>query len=200
MELQSVPAFMKTKTPCNHHLYIGKGFGPQTGIGALLWFRRVEGAAAFNQEADHMKNKQARVMVALLLSTVFTAGSASVAFAGCSSKPNIFKGVDTVCSDGTRTYTKPNIFGGFDTYDKSGRRISSSKPNIFGGSDTKSSNGKTKTVTKPNIFGGKDIKNGSGVTTGYTKPNIFGGYDVYDKSGRRTQTCKPNIRKGYDCK
>jgi hypothetical protein len=150
---------------------------------------------------SQMKNKTAGVVGAFMfMATFFSVGLSSVTAASCTSKPNIFKGVDTVCTDGTRTSTKPNIFGGFDTYDKSGRRIASSKPNIFGGTDTKNASGQTKSVTKPNIFGGKNITNGSGATTGYTKPNIFGGYDVYDKSGRRTQVCKPNIRKGYDCR
>ena len=126
-----------------------------------------------------MNIKTAIVNPSFVMIALVTVGLPSAASASHSSRRNIFKGVDTPCTDGTKTSTRPNIFGGVDTYDKSGRKISSSQPNIFGGSSTKSNTGKTQTVTKP---------------------TIFGGYDVFDENGRKTQTCKPNILKGYTYK
>ena len=66
-----------------------------------------------------MKIKAAIASVSFVMSTIGILGFSSVASASCSSRPNIFKGVDTTCTDGTKTSTRPNIFGGFDTYDKS---------------------------------------------------------------------------------
>lgn len=85
-----------------------------------------------------MKIKAAIVSASFVMSVLVTVGFSSMASASCTSRPNIFAGVDTTCTDGTKTSTKQNIFGDFDTYDKSGRKISSSQPNIFGGSNTKS--------------------------------------------------------------
>lgn len=141
-----------------------------------------------------------RIFAIGCLGIMFLGASSQMASASCSSKPNIFGGSDTRCTDGSKSSTRPNIFGGYDTYDGSGRKISSSKPNIFGGTDTKNSNSSNTTKTKPNIFGGKDMTGSNGTKIGSTKPNIFGGYDVFDKNGRKLQSCKPNIFGGYDCR
>ena len=144
--------------------------------------------------------KLSRVAVVTCVGIVVLGVGPQIANASCTSKPNIFGGSDTRCTDGTKTSTKPNIFGGYDTYDGSGRKVSSSKPNIFGGTDTQKSNNSGTTKTRPNIFGGNDISGSNGSKVGSTRPNIFGGYDVLDKNGRKVQSCKPNIFGGYDCR
>ena len=163
------------------------------------WHRAKRGLGWGRELVPKMK-KLFRIITIGFLGIVFLGASPRMASAGCSSKPNIFGGSDTKCTDGSKSSTRPNIFGGYDTYDGSGRKISSSKPNIFGGTDTKNSNSSNTTKTKPNIFGGKDITGSNGLKTGSTKPNIFGGYDVFDKNGRKLQSCKPNIFGGYDCR